>query len=382
MSSHPDTLAGQEAWYAYEGPEQDVVLSSRVRLARNLANFPFPPCEKEDDAQRVQSLVFDSFSRMEHPDRFQAVGVNELELRSQQLLVERGLLPECAADKRDLNAPDADILRSYAHPLGIVVRTDGYVSCLVNGQDHVHICSFASGLDLTSPRQRCREIDAALQRTLQFAASYDFGFLTTSLRDTGSGMKLSAHMLLSGLSLAQQLRSVVDDLKSKNYGVSCSFAGNMNQGSSLGAYYKISSEQAFNGCEEDQLAEFAAAIRSVAESERKFRSEFAENKPTVLRNIVYRMFAAVKYSRFISCSEAIDMISALHTGCSAGLIEGITYSELNALLYRVRNAHVDFLNRNGGFSYERDVVQDPNLIIARLRALIMQEALESAQICA
>ena len=121
-----------DAWYAFDGEENDVVLSTRVRLARNLANFPFPSKFKEDDAFRVRTLVFDAFSHCAEPDRFQGVVAGELDELGSLILEERGVLDSSAAKENGS---------------GIIVRTDGKVSCEVNTSDHVRLSAFVPGLD-------------------------------------------------------------------------------------------------------------------------------------------------------------------------------------------------------------------------------------------
>ena len=122
----------QDAWYSYPGKENDVVLSTRVRLARNLASFPFPHAFRSDDAQRVKSLVFDSFSQMDSDQKYQSLAVKNLDPLGQRILSERGVIsPETAS------APMA----------GVIVRNDGKIACTVNTCDHVRISAFVTGLN-------------------------------------------------------------------------------------------------------------------------------------------------------------------------------------------------------------------------------------------
>lgn len=383
MSCHPDTLNSSAVWYAEDGADSDVVLSTRVRLARNLANFVFPCRISADDAQRVQSLVFDAFKKAPNPERYQQVGSDQLDFSARQLLVERGILPERSYTERNINNPQAEILRKFERPPGVVVRTDGRLSCLVNGRDHVSICSFAAGHNTGEPWHLCREIDLVLQQTLQFAASYDFGFLTSSLTDAGSGMKASVRLFLPGLLQTQQIQQVMEQVSKENCVLEPAFGGTAVPHAALGACYQLSSRYAASGGEEGQLGEFGMVVSSLCASERKARAGYAEVRPTMLRHIISRMFAVMRYSRFVECSEAMDIVGTLHFGISAGLIMGITYRELHVLMYRIRNAHLDYLYRDGelDFSFELDVVEHPVLVVSRLRALLLQEALEKVQIC-
>lgn len=383
MSSHPDTLNPGTVWYAQEGVDNDVVLSTRIRLARNLANFVFPCQCSADDAQRVQSLVFSAFQKVPNPDCFQQVGVDQLDFSARQLLVERGILPERSYNERNINNPDTDLLRKFECVPGVVVRTDGRLSCLVNGRDHVSIASFSAGYNPGESWHLCREIDQILQQSLQFAASYDFGFLTSNLKDAGSGMKSSVRLLLPGLLQTQQMQQVMEQVSRQNCLLEPVFGGSSIPYAALDACYQLSSLYASSGGEDQQLGEFDMVVTSLCARERQARSDYAETRPTMLRHIISRMFSVMRYSRFIECSEALDIICSIHFGISTGLIMGITYRELHALMYRIRNAHLDYLYRDGGldFAFEADVVDHKPLVISRLRALLLQEALENVQIC-
>ena len=143
------TNISNDAWYASQGPENDVVLSTRVRLARNLANFPFPSKFKDDDAFRVRSLVFDSFSHCEEPDKYQGVVSAELDELGSLILEERGVLESKFA--KDTGS-------------GIIVRTDGKLSCAINTKDHVHLASFVPGLDGNTAFNLVAKVDEAVEQ--------------------------------------------------------------------------------------------------------------------------------------------------------------------------------------------------------------------------
>lgn len=382
MSSHPDTLTTSgNAWYADTGIDNDVVLSSRVRLARNLANFVFPAGACKEDAERIQSLVYDAFSKTEYPDRYQHICLDQLDFSSRQLLAERGILPEKKYSERSLNAPETDIVRKFSGVPGIIVRTDGRLSCLVNAEDHIRIAAFAAGNDITGAWHLCKSIDNDMQKYLQFAASYDFGFLTTSVADSGSGMKISLRLLLPGLVHVDRLQGILPKIQSQHLELVPAYGEVTAPPGALGACYQLNTTGAGTGSEEDQMAECEAAVQVLCGEERAARELFAETRTTMLKHILYRMFAVARYSRFLECSEAIEIVSALYMGVSAGFLSGISYSDLHALLYRIRNAHIDYLRRSSTFMFEPDVKDNIRLMISRLRALLVQESVENVQIC-
>ena len=170
-----------DAWYAAAGDDDDVVLSTRVRLARNLANFPFPESCDDDEAVRIQNIIFDAFNHFENGSAYQSVPLAMVEPLGAKILSERGLFENNFGT-------------------GLVMRLDGISSCLINCVDHARIASFSPGFALTAAYNSSREIDSQLQERVQFAASYDFGYLTANALDSGSGMKASIKVHLPSMS--------------------------------------------------------------------------------------------------------------------------------------------------------------------------------------
>ena len=366
-----------DAWYSYAGNDNDVVLSTRVRLARNLANFPFPQKIRGTDGQRVQAIVFDAFNHLDNGDKFQAISIEKLDPLGSKILQERGVLSadEIIAKKKN-DIEDAD------RACGIVMRTDGKVSCTVNIADHMRIASFTPGLDVDGAYALCKEVDDGVQKNIQFAASYDYGYLTSAVTDSGSGMKLSLRVHLPSLSMLNRIPSIINDMNARGivlsacYGASDLSSNTAGRGTSLGSYYQLSSTNSTSGSEFDQKTSIAAAGWQLTDLERKARTECKETMPTVIRNEVYRAYALSRFSKFITLREAIDIISGVKWGKDMELLTGVTDAELHALLYRVQQAHLEFVLKSGDFNFEKDIADNTEKKVCRLRALILQESFD------
>ncbi|MBQ4377788.1 MAG: hypothetical protein II821_01120 [Treponema sp.] len=361
----PETNVVNDAWYAVNGPENDVVLSTRVRLARNLANFPFPSKFKDDDAFRVQTLVFDSFSHCSEPDRYQGVISQELDPLGAEILEERGVLDSKFAKENGS---------------GIIVRTDGKISCEVNTIDHVRLASFVPGLDGDGAFSLAAKVDDELQNTLQFAADYNVGYLTSNLCDSGSGMKVSCRVHLPSLSFSGRLLDLFASLNSKEINVSdCFGAGNLPS-SSLGFYYQVSTKIAGNGTELSQIAALVSAVKSLVENERRERSVVLRNRQTELRSKIYTSYSKVKFSSLLDLREAVEIISDIKWGKNLGFFTGIEDRELCALLYRIQNGHLQFFLNSRKFNFPKDISENKELKTRYLRSLTLQESFEKISI--
>ena len=192
-----NNIASNLAWYSEKGSQDDVICSTRIRLARNLADFPFPTKLKEEDRERVQALIFDAFSRLENANDYQSLSVSNLELLGRLILAERGVLTQEMIEKNNT---------------GVVIRSDGKVSCTVNLFDHLHLSSFSTGLNLQENYDLISGIDSKLQDSLQFAGMPDFGYLSYRLRDTGTGMKISVMLHLPALTQANLEKNIFKSL--------------------------------------------------------------------------------------------------------------------------------------------------------------------------
>lgn len=356
MSIMTDLSEG-DSWYLQPGPDSDVILSTRIRVARNLADFPFPEFQKGDDAQRVETLVFDAFSQLEDADDWQLLSVSSMDKLGRQLLAERSILP-------------TDVIDSGAG--AVAVRTDGKMSCTINRRDHLHLAAVLPGFVPQDCLETVRTTDASIQKYLNFAGNKEFGYLTSRLKDTGTGMKVSCLLHLPSVHELGLQDTLFRSLVESGFDIYACFAPAGSEITSLGAWYRISTNHSFPLSETDQLAAITSAGRNIVEIERKSRQDIMLTKPTVVRDRVYRALAAVKFSKFITLREGVELISALKWGIDLGLLEGVSDSQLYSLLIRIQGGHLTFALRSGDVEFEKDV-NTPEQRISRLRALIMQE---------
>ena len=353
----------QDSWYSFPGNENDVVLSSRVRLSRNLADFVFPQFLKPEDAERVQSLVFDCFAHFGDGEDFQSLRSANLDALGQKILSERGMFS----------------YKMYALPwTGGVVRSDGKFTCSVNYVDHLRLASFVPGFECEKTFNMVKKIDDELQNKLQFAASSEFGYLCPRIADLGSGMKISALIHLPSLLMTRSGTKLLKEISELGYGFSAFFGTNASE-IPAGAFYLVKNRNSFNGTESEQIEKFNATLMRLIEYERGATMTVAEANSTRIKDSIYRTVAILKYGRLISNREGIEIVSKIKWGLNLGLLTGVEHSELTALLYRIQNAHLTYVIRNGTFEFENDITSE-ELKIERLRALVLQESLANVSL--
>ena len=354
----------QNSWFADDGVDTDVVLSTRIRLARNLSDFPFPEFMKGDSDERVRTILFDAFSRTSDADMYQTLSVKNLEQLGGMILVERGVLPPAAAENPST---------------GIIVRADGKITGTVNYHDHLHLSSFISGFDPSAAYASVSSVDDELQKYVHFAGDVELGYSTSRLRDAGTGMKISVMIHIPSIVTQNLHNSLFRTLVENGFEIYACFAvapGGATK--TLGAWYRICTDSCFPNSETDQIASVVQAVRNIISIERNARKDILKDKPTMAKDIVYRAIAAIKYSRYVTFREGVELISSLKWGVSLGLLEGFTDGDIYSLLFRIQSAHLVFISRQEGLTFEKDVVTDAQKA-DRLRSIILQEAVSQVQ---
>lgn len=343
----------ERVWFSMQGNNDDVVISTRARLVRNLADFPFPSKMSSDDKSRVQSLVYDAFSGEENWRFLEMQGISE---PGKQILRDKNVLDEeCQA--------------------AVINYGDESSSCLVNGNDHIKISAFVAGLDFEKVMEKVYKTDEFLQQKLQFAASIDFGYLTSQIKDCGTGLKFSARVFLPSIVLSDQFDSIISLVRSKKMSIKPVFKSEQIADFS-NCLFDVTTISCAEGTELDQLAGIYSIVSVILKKERKIRSKFADNNPTVVLNFFKQSYARAMYSLLLSYEEAVSIISAVKWGLQLKLIKGISEHELNGLYFRVKDGHLKYLCDNFAFTFEDDIKVSVPLQIKRLRTIVIQQAFE------
>ncbi len=350
------------AWYAEPGSDNDVVLASRVRLARNLTQFCFPASIKSDDAERVQSLVFDAFNHLPSADRFQMVRMSNIDSAGRKILAERGVISSDSG---------------FEPWRAVLVRNDGVVSATVNMEDHLRLAVFRPGFNFESAWDELDNLDGDLQHHLRFSALADFGYLSQNFDSVGTGLRVSALVSLPALSFTGVLERVIRDLMAQGFLIRGYYG--FGGAESLGALYQLSNMHCAEGSAASQLSRMDTTVRKIIELERKSREELLNTMPTTIEDIVYRAVVVARYARFIQLNEGVELVSRIKLALNLGLVQGVDDSTLTALLYRVQPAHLNFVLSGGSIIIEDDV-QGEDRRVERLRAIIIQEVLKQMDI--
>lgn len=344
----------ESPWFTKSAKDDDVVVSSSLSISRNLRNYPFPISAKKEEKEAVKNIIFNIFKRKDGFPFF-SVDKSEIEGSSLEILRERGIMGK--------------------EPCDLILLGGGGVTIRVNADEHINMRCFKTGVNFRECYRECREVEKILREKVQFAWDEKRGFLTSDLCLLGSAMRLSARFHLFSTLRSGLLGETEKKLSAASLRIKPSFQRESVERKL--AFFDISTTQAMRGSDYEQLASFEAACKSVAETERRALQNEKSAHSLEAKDIVIRMYALSRVALFLKCSEALSIISAMKYAINADIAEGLEQKELTSLLYRVRDAHVDYILATGDLVFEDEIMQNLYLKRDRVRALILQEALKN-----
>ncbi len=310
-------------WYEKRGAQDDIVLSSRVRLARNLKAFPFVTTMTASDRQAVNRAVKEAIAHVNLGDNTLAVIA----------------MDDCSEMERYAMVEAHSISADFAkHPTDrILLRSkDDAIAVMVGEEDHLRIQVLAAGLQLRQAYEYCNKLDDVLDETLQYAFDETLGYLTTCPTNLGTGLRASVMMHLPALEQSGMISSLAGTIGK----LGLTIRGTFGEGSQiLGSMYQISNQITLGITEEDSIQNLESIIHQIIESEQQARAAMLE-QPLAVEDAVFRSFGTLQYARKLSGKEFYQLYSQLRLGVSMGLLETLSLETLNRLLQETGAASI------------------------------------------
>jgi protein arginine kinase len=325
-------------WLKSEDEFSDVIISSRIRLARNLEGFPFPNRAKADALNEVAQKVKPACRKTSLLDNANFLEINGLSEIESRYLVERRLAsPQFVASKK---------------PAMLVVAKEESLSIMVNEEDHLRMQVLEAGLGIQNAWRLISTLDDELEDELAFSFSSQFGYLTACPTNIGTGLRVSIFVHLPALTLTEKISKVLDDLPTSEIAV----RGFYGEGTdSVGNIFQISNQLTLGLTEKKVINRMVDVSQKFVEMERVARTELSNSKRIKLEDAVHRALGLSRSARLLSSLEAMNLISSLRLGVETGLITDISRQALNQLMILVQPAHLQKVAGKELQSDERDV---------------------------
>ncbi len=313
-------------WLGGTGPESDIVLSSRVRLARNLAGFPFVNRATNRQQLDILQQCREQVLQGNLADDMIWADLNDCDQLERQLLVERHLISRQHAKASD------DL------PRGVAVGANESVSIMVNEEDHLRIQVLRSGMQLTETFNQINQLDDALEQRLDFAYSKQYGYLTACPTNVGTGIRVSVMMHLPALKLTGEIDKVRRAAKDMHLAV----RGMFGEGSdAIGDLYQISNQTTLGRGEQEILADFQhTVVPQIIAYEKQARQALIRQKPTLLDDKIWRAWATLTHARLLRTDEVLVLLSHLRLGVNLSRVDKISMRTINELFLMNQPAHL------------------------------------------
>ena len=308
-------------WYEKAGAESDVVISTRVRLARNLRDLPFPNrmnAEQRAEAERrVRTALFESNSPI--AEMFDFVALDTLDQQQAASLVERHIVsPQFIAN---------------AKGRCVLISKDESISIMVNEEDHVRIQVLQEGLALSSTAETADRIDTLLDESLHFAFDGELGYLTQCPTNLGTGMRASVMLHLPALAERGVLKRIVSNLSK----LGLVTRGTYGEGTEItGAMVQLSNQITLGLSESEAIENLQNITSQLIGEERRARAELL--KQVAVQDRIARSVGVLQTARLLSGEEFMKLISNVRFGISAGMLSGVSIEDVNALSAAVQPA--------------------------------------------
>lgn len=324
LSLLPD---GGMAWLEASGPGSHLVVSTRVRLARNLQRHRFTTRNEPPERDAILREVEQAAAGTAGLGRAVEFRVDQLDLLDRQLLHERHLI------SRELAAPEpGSRVRAGS---GLLVQDQ--TSVMVNEEDHLRLQALRSGFALDAAWELVAGLDSELGQRLGFAFHPEFGYLTSCPTNVGTGLRASVLVHLPGLVLTKEINKILQALTQ----VGLTFRGLYGEGSEVvGNLFQLSNQTTLGKSERELLDQLGKLVRQVLEHEERSRQILLRDATAILEDKVWRAFGLLRYARTLSFEETMNLLSGVRLGVGLGLIPNVGMYTLNKLLVFTQPAHL------------------------------------------
>ena len=322
-------------WYLESGKDQDVVVSTRVRYARNLQEFKFNVKDVQE-AQKTENKIKEETPEIGYSLKF--LKLKDMDDITKMSLVEKNLIsPEFALNKKQIGA--------------VLINEEENICIMVNEEDHLRLQVFNCGLDLEGTFNLAKELDQKIEKVFNIAKSKKYGYLTSCPTNVGTGIRVSVMVHLPGLTKTGNIRKILESINSFGmnirgvYGENSEISGDM---------YQISNKKTLGISEEEIVKNIKAITEKIIEQERLARKYLSKNNIEI-EDKVYRSYGILSNCKKIKSEETRKLLSDVKLGTDLGIIKELTDSKVKQLYLYTKPANLQKYVGETLDAYERDI---------------------------
>lgn len=327
-------------WIDGTGLEEDVVVSTRVRLARNLKGYRFPQKMNMEESENLTQKILNVMKEFSSNTNYKFIRINNLTPLERVVFIEEHLISPGLIQKPDYSS--------------FLLRDDENITIMINEEDHLRIQVLLPGLNFEEGWRISNEIDDFLESYLDFAFHQDFGYLTACPTNVGTGLRASVMVHLPSLSMTGHVNNLINGLNKIGFTV----RGLYGEGTeAVGNLFQISNQLTLGEGEEQIIKKLKNIIYQILEKERDVRNNLMENRKNEVEDRVFRSLGILKYSRNITSKEAMRLLSNVRLGIEMGIIDDIEFKEITNLMIEVQPASIQKYANKELTQEERDIIR-------------------------
>ena len=323
-----------------KGPHDRIVMSSRVRLARNINDAPFPGWAKKPERIRVLDIIRPAVETLPEMHEAFSQSMDNLSTLDKQILVERHLI------SREHAAKSAGS--------GLVLNRDETVCVMINEEDHMRMQALRPGLQLRQVWTAIDHVDSELEKRLDYAFNSELGYLTACPTNIGTGIRVSAMLHLPGLVLAEQINPIIQSVNKLGLAV----RGLYGEGTeALGNVFQVSNQMTLGENEITIVERLDKVLSQIIEHEENARQTLMEKKPKVVYNHIGRAYGILANAHSISSKETMNLLSLMRLGVDMSLFPGTERAVVDELFILTQPAHLQKQLSDKLSAEERDLIR-------------------------
>lgn len=304
-------------WMREDGPDSDIVLSTRIRLARNLKSYTFPTLISNEVALQIIHMFESTFSgqMLNHFGNLEMLKMEDMQPIERRVLIEKHLISPDLAENSQIGA--------------CLLSENEQISIMINEEDHVRIQCLFPGFQLSEALGVANHVDDYLEQHVEYAFDEKRGYLTSCPTNVGTGLRASVMMHLPALVLTQQMNRIVPAINQLGLVV----RGIYGEGSeALGNIFQVSNQITLGKSEQDIVEDLKSVVQQLVQQERSAREYLVKTWGIQLEDKVYRSYGILSHSRLIESGEAANCLSYVRLGIDLGYIENLSRNILTELM--------------------------------------------------
>lgn len=336
----PDAYTGPDAWTRGNGPEADVVLSTRVRLARNVADFHFPSRLDDETRGRLQARIVECLDDARIAPDLHHENLHTTDALHRQLLWERNLISREAVQGKQVR--------------GVSWSPSRQISVMINEEDHLRIQALRAGLATAEALSSALEIDTLLDARVDFAWSPQLGYLTACPTNVGTGLRISVMLHVPALVQSRQLEKV--DRATTEVGLTV--RGHHGEGTkAIGDVIQISNQRTLGSTEAELQDMVQNMVTKVIAFERRMRDHLLQESRNSVEDHIWRSIGTLRHARKLPFEETLGLLSAVRLGVNLKVLPTFGLDAMNEMLVLSQPAHLQSLHGKAMDAEDRDVAR-------------------------